>query len=590
MRAHSHHRDDQPTLLQQTLRKLRGGFVAVAIFSFFLNLLMLATPLYMLQIFQRVLSSGHMQTLLYLTLVTIFALLILGTLFTIRSWILARLSGWLGAAAGGPLISASLNSTLSGAATGAQPLRDLAHIQQFIGGSGITALFDAPWIPVFVAAIWLMHPWLGWLGAASAVVLFCLALLNELTTRKPQREATKGQAKAHQFVDTTLRNSEAVQAMGMLPNVLARWRLLQEQALTPQGAASSRSGTIIGLSRFLRLSVQVAILGLGAMLVLQGELTPGQMIAASILLGRALAPVEQSLVGWRGFITARSSYATLQELLRSAPERPPGTSLPAPTGRLEVANLTFKPPTADKPILQRVGFTVEPGTTLGIIGPSAAGKSTLCRLLVGVWPPTIGSVRLDSADVYTWNRAELGRHLGYLPQDVELFAGTIRENIARMGDATDEEVIAAARLADIHDMVLRLPNGYDTLITPGGSVLSAGQRQRVGLARAFLREPVLVVLDEPNSNLDRSGEAALRRSLALLKEKGSTIVVVAHHASVIEIVDRLLVLREGKVEAFGPRKEVLEKIAEMQRKQQGRGGPRIAAVAGAAPHLVKQTP
>jgi PrtD family type I secretion system ABC transporter len=553
--------EEQPTPLQQTLRKLRSGFAAVTVFSFFLNLLMLATPLYMLQIFQRVLSSGHLPTLFYLTLATIFALLILGTLYTIRSWILNRISAWLSASMGSPLISASLTSTLAGTATGAQPLRDLGHIQAFIGGSGITALFDAPWIPVFIAAIWLMHPWLGGLAAASAVALFILAVLNELSTRKPQAEATKGQVKAHQFVDTTLRNSEAVQAMGMLPDVLARWSRLQGGALAQQGTASAWSGTIMGLSRFLRLSVQVAILGLGAMLVLQGELHPGQMIAASILLGRALAPVEQSLAGWRSFVMARSSYAALQQLLHSAPERPAGISLPPPKGRLEVSNVTFKPQTADKPILQRVSFTLEPGMTLGIVGPSAAGKSTLCRLLVGVWPPTLGSVRLDSADVHAWNRTELGRHVGYLPQDVELFAGTIRENIARMGEAADEEVIAAAKLADIHDMVLRLPHGYDTEVAPGGALLSAGQRQRVGLARAFLREPVFIVLDEPNSNLDRVGEAALRRSLATLKERGSTIVLVAHHAGMLEAVDRLLVLREGKVEAFGPRNDVLAHIA-----------------------------
>ena len=587
MPAHSKRPEDQPTRLQETLRKLRGGFVAVTVFSFFLNLLMLATPLYMLQIYQRVLSSGHLPTLFYLTLVTIFALLILGALYTIRGWILSRIGGWLSAEMGAPLISASVVRTLAGSATGAQPLRELGHIQAFIGGAGITALFDAPWLPVFVAVIWFMHPWLGWLAAASAVVLFILAVLNEVITRKPQTEATKAHARAHQFVDATLRNSEAVQAMGMLPGVLARWNRIQQGALAQQALASARSGALVGLSRFIRLAVQVAILGLGALLVIHGELHAGQMIAASILLGRALAPVEQSLAGWRTFVTARSSYATLQQLLQSARERPPGISLPAPTGRVTVENVTFKPPTAEKPILQRLSFGLEPGTTLGIIGPSAAGKSTLCRLLVGVWPPTIGSVRLDSAEVHAWNREEFGQHVGYLPQDVELFAGTVRENIARMGEATDEEVIAAAKLADIHEMVLRLPNGYETEVSPGGALLSAGQRQRVGLARALLREPVFVVLDEPNANLDRAGEAALRHSLSALKAKGSTIVVVAHHASMLEVVDRLLVMREGKIEAFGPRNEVLAHISGSRQKEVPAAPAR--APAATVPHLVTQT-
>jgi PrtD family type I secretion system ABC transporter len=296
--------------------------------------------------------------------------------------------------------------------------------------------------------------------------------------------------------------------------------------------------------------------------------------------------VEQSLAGWRTFVTARSSYATLQQLLQSARERPPGISLPAPTGRVTVENVTFKPPTAEKPILQRLSFGLEPGTTLGIIGPSAAGKSTLCRLLVGVWPPTIGSVRLDSAEVHAWNREEFGQHVGYLPQDVELFAGSVRENIARMGEATDEEVIAAAKLADIHEMVLRLPNGYETEVSPGGALLSAGQRQRVGLARALLREPVFVVLDEPNANLDRAGEAALRHSLLALKAKGSTIVLVAHHASMLEVVDQLLVMREGKIEAFGPRNEVLAHISGAQKEVPA--AP-VRAPAATVPHLVTQT-
>jgi ATP-binding cassette subfamily C protein/ATP-binding cassette subfamily C exporter for protease/lipase/ATP-binding cassette subfamily C protein EexD len=523
---------------------------------------MLATPLYMLQVFQRVLGSGHLQTLLYLTLITVFALLILGLLFTVRAWILGRISGWLSSALSGQLISAGLKSSLQGMPGGSQPLRELGQLQAFIGGTGITALFDSPWVPVFIAVIWMMHPWLGVLALLSAIALFVIALVNELLTRKPQKASNEDQSRAYQFAETAMRNAEVVQAMGMLPGLLSRWHRLHGSALDQQGIAGSRGATILGLSRFVRLSVQVGILGLGAMLVLAGELTPGQMIAASILLGRALAPVEQSIAAWRGFVGARGSYERLQELLHAMPAQPPNIALPPPQGRIEVSNVTFKPAMAEKPILRGVSFTLGPGETLGIIGPSAAGKSTLCRLLVGVWPPTIGAVRLDAAEVHTWNREEFGQHVGYLPQDVELFAGTVRENIARMIETHDDtEVIEAAKLADVHDMALRLPNGYDSQIGVAGALLSAGQRQRVGLARALFRDPKVVVLDEPNSNLDRLGEAALLRTLKTLRARGTTVIVVAHHASILESVDKLLLMRDGKAEAFGPRDKVLAHIS-----------------------------
>ncbi|UCH40538.1 MAG: type I secretion system permease/ATPase [Gammaproteobacteria bacterium] len=565
---HASKSDNESTALQQALVKVRGGFMAVAVFSFFLNLLMLATPLYMLQVFQRVLGSGHLPTLLYLTIVTLFALLILGLLFTIRAWILGRVSGWLSGALSEPLIAASLKSTLAGSGTGAQPLRELGQLQTFIGGQGITAFFDSPWVPVFVAVIWLMHPWLGGLALISAIVLFILALLNELSTREPQQAANQEQARAHQFAETSLRNAEVVQAMGMSKGLLARWNKLHAGALAQQGIAGSRSATFLGLSRFVRLSVQVAILGLGAMLVLSGELTPGQMIAASILLGRALAPVEQSISAWRHFLAARSGYGRLQELLQKMPEPPPGIVLPPPKGLIQVDNLGFQPPTAEKPILRGLTFTLSPGETLGIVGPSAAGKSTLCRLLVGVWKPTVGSARLDSAEIHSWNREEFGRYVGYLPQDVELFSGTVRENIARMEEThDDEEVIAAARLADVHDMVLRLPNGYDTQIGVGGAMLSAGQRQRVGLARALFREPRVVVLDEPNSNLDRVGENALQQTLKTLQENGTTVIMVVHHARVLENTDKLMLIEEGRIAAFGPRDEVLARLGGNDRAE-----------------------
>jgi PrtD family type I secretion system ABC transporter len=551
----------EATALQGALHSARSGFVAVGVFSFFLNLLMLATPLYMLQVFNRVLSSGHTYTLLYLTIITLFALAILGILYGIRAWILGRLSSWLGSALSPRLIGASLHSSLMGSPLGSQPLNDLRQIQTFISGTGITAMFDAPWVPIFVAVIWVMHPWLGALALASAVALFTLALLNELGTRRPQRESQQHQSGAQQFAESSLRNAEVVQAMGMLPGLLGRWQRLNMQAVEPQNLAGGRSAFIMAASRFLRLGVQVGILGMGAMLVLNSQITPGQMIAGSILLGRALAPVEQSIGAWRSFTMARTSFDRLQELLRRVPEERETIELPAPEGHLRVDNLTFIPAGAKKPVLSNVQFSLQPGEMLGVIGPSAAGKSTLCRLLMGVWSPSAGAVRLDSAEVTSWNRQDFGRHVGYLPQDIELFSGTIRQNIARMDDARDAEVIEAAKLAGVHEMILHLPEGYDTEIQIGGGTLSAGQRQRVALARALFRKPVFIVLDEPNASLDRVGEAALVRALKTMREQGSTIVIVAHHANMLADVDKLLVLAGGRVTAFGPRSEVLAHLS-----------------------------
>jgi PrtD family type I secretion system ABC transporter len=548
---------DKPDDLRDTLAGVRGGFISVGVFSFFLNLLMLATPLYMLAIYQRVLTSGHQGTLIYLTVATVFALLVMGGLFTIRAWLLSRISGWLSTRLSGRVLSASLDSALVGAPAGAQPLRDLGQLQAFISGPGITAMFDSPWLPIFVAVIWLMHPWLGMLALASAIALYLLAWINELLIRKPQQAAGQQQTRAYQFAESSLRNAEVVRAMNMMPTLQSRWQDLNAGALQDQDTASSRSAIIMGTTKFVRLSAQVAVLGLGAMLVLSGEITAGHMIAAAILLGRALAPVEQATGAWRGTVAARACYARLQNLLQSFPEEEPSMLLPKPEGKLEVDNASYRPPGMEKPVLQGISFAVMPGDMLAIIGPSASGKSTLCRLLVGVWPPTTGEVRLDSAEVHHWNREAFSDHVGYLPQGVELFAGSIRQNIARMGEATDEEVIAAAKLADVHDMILHLPEGYETVIGAGGFALSAGQRQRIGLARAMFRDPTVVILDEPNANLDRIGEAALVRTLKTLKARQVTVVLVVHHAGMLENVDKILILKEGRVDGFGPRNEII---------------------------------
>jgi len=549
------------TPLRRSIRVALRGFVFIGVFSFFLNLLMLVTPLYMLQVFDRVLASGRTETLIYLTLIAGFALMVLGLLEIVRNRVLTRISAWLDRRLSGTLIASAVTSRLAGASVGAQPLRDLGALRGFVGSSAVFPLFDSPWVPIFVAVIWLLHPILGMVAAASAVLRFALALANDLLTRKSLTEANGLTVNAQSRAEAAVRNADVVQAMGMMPGLLSEYDRANDQALARQQYAGDRAGVIVGLSKFVRLFVQVGILGTGAWLVIDGQLTSGGMIAGSILLGRCLAPVEQAIGSWRQFVGARAAYARLQRLLAGAPEPRRATGLPAPTGRLSVERASYVPPGSSRPVLKAVAFGLEPGEALGIIGPSAAGKSTLCRLIVGVNAPSAGSVRLDGAETHSWDRVEFGRHVGYLPQDVELFAGTVRDNIARMGEGDMPSVIAAAQLAGVHEMVLRLSDGYDTWIGEDGAVLSAGQRQRIGLARALYGEPKLLVLDEPNANLDQEGEAALLHAIAKMKERGTTVVMVAHRPSAMIHIDRILILRDGAVETVGPRDEILKRIA-----------------------------
>lgn len=554
----------EPTPLGAALRRARPAFVAIFVFSFFLNLLMLASPLYMLQVYDRVLASGSVETLILLTVIVGFAFLVLGGLETARGRVFNRLGGWLEEQVSPDVIRAGLARRLAGQPEGGQALRDLGQVRSFLGGQGIQPLVDAPWVPVFVAAVWLLHPWLGVVALVSAVVLFLVALANELTTRKPLRDANRRLVEAHAGVEAALRNADVVHAMGLLPALTGRWQKASGRALEGHEQAGDRSSLLLGTSRFLRLFVQSAILGLGAFLVIRGELTAGGMIAASILLGRALAPVEQAIGAWKQMVAARIAHGRLEMLLRAAPAPPPAMDLPPPTGRITADRVTMLPPGvrpgATAPILKGVSFDLAPGEALGVVGPSASGKTTLCRLLVGIWPPTGGHLRLDGAEVHAWDRVAVGAHVGYLPQDVELFSGSVRDNIARLGPADDRAVIAAAKLAGVHEMILHLPDGYGTAVGEGGAVLSAGQRQRVGLARAVFGRPRLVVLDEPNANLDAEGEAALLAAMATLKQQGTTVVMVAHRVSVLAHVDKLLLLRDGAVEAFGERDTVLAKL------------------------------
>ncbi len=548
-------------LLKEALSQVRRALVIVGAFSLALNLLMLTAPLYMFQVFDRVLGSGRVETLLLLTLIAGFALMTYGALEAIRQRLLARVSTWLSLAASDDLIDRSVRAATRGARFGGQPLRDLATIRSFLGGQGVTPLFDAPWMPIFLGVLFLMHPILGMLAVGAAIILFCLAVLNEVLTRKPLGEASGLQSTLLNQTDAAVANAEVLEAMGMTKGLVKRWMRQNAEVLTRQQAAADRSGMLLGATKFTRLFVQVGILGAGAYLVLQGQLTSGAMIAGSVLMSRALAPVEQAIGAWRQLVAARTAYDRLKKVIAALPDREPSIELPEPKGKLEVQGVVYAPPGAAKPILKGVSFALAPGEAMGMIGPSASGKSTLCRLLVGAAPPSSGSVRLDGAEMSQWDAEARGPYIGYLPQDVELFQGTVRDNIARLqSDASDADVVDAAQRAGVHEMILHLPKGYDTEIGPRGAQLSGGQRQRLGLARALFGAPKLIVLDEPNASLDQAGEAALQDSILKAKETGATVILVAHRPAMMKHVDKVLLMRDGQVEAFGPRDQVLAKV------------------------------
>ena len=549
------------TMLKEALGVCRNGFVVVVVFSLFINLLMLTAPLYMLQMFDRVLSSRSTDTLVLLTVIAVAALLVYAILEAVRGQVMIRIGSWLDRKLGGPILASSVSLSLRGSKQpSVQGLRDLSTYRTFLTGPAMFPLLDSPWTPIFVAIIFLLHPMLGWLSMAGAIVLFCLAIANDLLSRKLLARAGGVSIKALNQAEALVRNADAIEAMGMMPNLTARWHRDNSEMLALQGRASTVSGRITAASKFVRLLLQVGMLATGAWFVLAGEITPGVMIAGSILMARALAPVEQAIGSWRTMVSARSAYGRIKAQLLTAPPRGQSMPLPEPKGQLSAEGVMYAHAGASEPMLRAITFALEAGETLGLIGPSASGKTTLARLLVGNLKPRVGHVRLDGVDVADWDPEDLGRHIGYLPQDVELFSGTVKENIARMGETSPEAVIEAAQTAGVHELVLRLPSGYDTEIGEAGAVLSGGERQRIAFARAIYGNPKFVVLDEPNASLDHAGEEALLDAIGKLRVQGVTLVVIAHRPSILRHVDKVLVLSEGAIQTFGPRDEVVPQV------------------------------
>ena len=530
----------------EILKASRSAFVYVLIFSCLINLLMLTIPIYMLQVFDRVLPSQSDDTLIYLTFIAVFAVLILGLLDVARTQILTRVSHWIDNKLSPLALSRSVDHTLLGGTYGAQSLADITNIRQFLSSAGIYAFFDAPWVIVYLAVIFYLYIPLGVIATVGAVVLFLLTILNEVVSREPLQNANTLYIQNQDSIVNSIRNAESIQAMGLMTNIISKWFHKNELVLSMQCSASDRSGIVLAASKVIRMILQILILGVGAYYVTRGELTSGAMIAASIIMGRALAPVEQSIGIWKHAIGAMQAAERLHDYLTQPDTRPPAIRMPQPKGVIEVEHVSYLPPGSKRPVLNGIQFSLLPGESLCIIGPSGAGKSTLARLLVGIWSPNDGCVRLDGANIYDWDRDDIGNHVGYLPQGGILFKGNVKENIARMGDIEDEKIIAAAKFINAHDMILHLSSGYDT--DTNTYHLSGGQKQMIALARAFYRLPRFVVLDEPESNLDQTGLDALEITLKRAKGAGITIIMVTQRPSLVKYCDQVMVLRDGRIE------------------------------------------
>ena len=579
--------DTIPDHLRRAIRECGTAVKLVALFSFGSNLLVLAGPLYMLQVYDRVMTTAHVDTLIVVSIMLVGALLAYACLDAARNLAVLHVGQWLDRRLLADALTASVSAALTSGGQAAQGVRDLSALRGFIAGPGMLPLFDLPWLPIFMGAVFFVHPVLGWIGLGGAFVLAGLAVINELSTRKHLEEAGRNGVRSMLEADAAMRNAEAIAGMGMLPALVKTWRRNAERTLKPQAIAGLRGGWNTAIAKTLRMGLQSAILGVGAYLAINHETSGGAMIAASIIVGRALAPMEQAIGQWRGMVGALGAYKRLNELLGHHVPTEPQTRLPDATGKIVVSGLTYTPKGTQEPILRHVSFDLAPGECLGIIGPSGAGKSSLARLMVGALCPNLGDVRLDGANIWSTDAAHRAKSVGYLPQDVELFDGTVRDNIARFQEASDEAVTTAAITAGAHELILGLPQGYGTVIGTIGVPLSGGQRQRIGLARAVFGNSKLIVLDEPNSNLDAEGESALINAIQQLTAAGTTVVFISQRFGILHTVDKLLVLANGAVQAFGPREEVMPKL-RLASGGQGAAAPTPATTPTTTPTATPQ--
>ena len=558
--------------LTAALWTFRREFVLVGLFSFIANLLMLAPTIYMLQIFDRVMVSQSELTLLAVSLITLVLFVMMAIADKMRSKILVNAGVRFDDMLSTRVFNASFEAHLSQSGVNPnQAFGDLIQIRQFLTGNGIYAFFDAPWAIIYIGVTFFLHPLLGVLAIVFALVQVALAWFGHRHTVQPSEAAARGLADNNAYLHGKLRNTEALESMGMIPNLRARWRQRQQAWLGQSSFAQGLTHRVVAWSKFIRYSQQSLALGAGALLVIDGALSPGGMIAANLLINRALAPIDQLVSTWRSFSGMRSAFLRLEKLLDQYPERDPALSRVAPAGRLDLAGVVATATGRMEPILKGIDLTVPAGTVTAVLGPSGSGKSTLARVILGIWPNVSGEVLLDGLPIDSWNRVELGPHLGYLPQDTELFEGTIAANISRFGEVDSKKIIEAAKRAGLHEMILRFPKGYDTPIGEAGGLLSGGQRQRIGLARAVYGDPNLVLLDEPNANLDDAGEAALARTVADLRQRGKTVILITHRPSAIASADRLVIMRDGRIQLQGPREEVV--AALRPRKENPSPGP-----------------
>ena len=549
--------------LSTAVRAQYPHFAVAGVFSGVINLLYLSSPLYLMQIYNRVLVSENVTTLVLLTLILVCALLTMGALDALRSQLLVRAGMRLDRSLAGRVFDALVRkSARLGYSKGSQSLRQLDQFRTFITGPGIYFAFDLPWIPLYLLLLFFIHPVLGIVATLGAAILLLLALVNERTTRPSLRIAESEGNRAYAFSENILRHSDVVVAMGMQPSIEGHWQHSRDTMLASQGMASDKNAVVSSGIRFARLLLQALMLGAGAWLAIGGFIQPATIFAASIIMGRALVPVEQGVATWKQFTEARNAYREVGKLLEEVPTREEKTVVPADQNGLGAERLIYALPSRPDPILRDISFAIKPGEAIGIVGPSGSGKSTLAKLIIGAVPATSGTLAFGGLSYKNWDAILLGRKIGYLPQDVGLFAGTVRENIARFGEASIDEIVVAAKKAGIHDMILGLPKQYDTELGPEGVGLSGGQRQRLGLARALLGQPALLVLDEPNANLDTAGETGLRHALQALKESGTTIILVTHRTTVLEVVDRLMFIRNGRLEILAPQEEVYRHIKE----------------------------